>query len=156
MKLTGAWLAGVLTGVLGTVLAIPLTPITQTYWDRYIAFKYTITAPPQDQEVSASQGFRASGTVENLPLGESLWVLDRDSTGYFVAQKAVIKDGTWSAVSAPLGGPTEPLPFEQQFVIVRATGNCADKLTNANDGYLEDLAEGCTILETRFVHAVRP
>lgn len=156
MKATGVWLAGVITGVIGTLLTIPLAPITQTFWDRHIAFKYTVTAPRQDQEVSARQGFRASGTVENLPSGESLWVLDRESAGYFVAQRAVIKDDTWSAVSAPLGGPTETLPFEQQFVLVRATGNCADKLFNAANGYMEDLAEGCTILEARFVQAVRP
>ncbi|WP_030529670.1 hypothetical protein [Phycicoccus jejuensis] len=78
------------------------------------------------------------------------------STGYFVAQKAVIREDTWPASSAPLGDSAIRLPFEQQFVIVRADGNSADKLANADDGYLKGLAEGCTILETRFVRAVRP
>lgn len=155
-KLVIVGITGAIIGALGSVAAVFFTPIADDWWQELKAFSYEIVEPDLGAEVSAKKGFTAKGTVRNLPRGESLWVLDRDNDGFYVAQSATFQGETWSARSAPLGEDDQRRPFESEFVLVRATPNCADSIRNAQDQFLKRMPKECVILETRFVRVTRP
>lgn len=151
----GCGLAGVAIGAIATGATVFLTPVADDAWQQFKAFRYEIVEPAQSTDISSSQGFTTRGMAYNLPSGGLLWVLDRDSDGFYVAEPAHFYGNEWSATSAPVGDPSDGLPFDIQFVLVLATPDCSDSLRNAPDSFLRKLPAGCRVLETRFLRVTR-
>lgn len=74
-----------------TVLAAAVGSFAPSLWDRWIAgfcsFRYEIDTPEVGAQVFSTAGFEAKGTVQNLPAGQALWILDRDTDGFTVDEK---------------------------------------------------------------------
>jgi hypothetical protein len=79
------------------------------------SFAFTVDAPAADAQVSQTQGVHAAGTVSGLAADQTLWLLDYDGQTYTPDQVAVVENGTWTAVSAPIGDAGDALPFRPQW-----------------------------------------
>jgi len=65
-------LVGAVIGATATAATVFLTPVANDWWEHQKAFRFEIIEPVQGSEVSASQGFTAKGTSQNLQPGNSL------------------------------------------------------------------------------------
>jgi hypothetical protein len=101
--------------------------------------------------VTASDGYAARGTVENLPAGDSIWLMDKDPYGYAIAEQATISDGEWAAESHPIGDEDVDVPFTIEAAAIWADTECANALRESINGrvwYIESLPRGCREVAT--------
>ncbi len=77
-------------------------------------------------DVSATEGFIAQGTVEDMPLGDTIWLLTKDDGSFAVYGEASISGERWEFVAESVEG--SGVPFDVRAVVIWAKPDYANSL----------------------------